>query len=107
MGPPVSDKLAEYVHQCTTKPIEKEKILELQRRSARPRNCDSLAVPQVNVGIWKELGKWHKLVDSHLQATQSLLAQGLPGVVEAKQALFSATSNRRMQSVLRNKPVLN
>jgi len=88
LGAPVSEKLATYVNQCSTKRIEKEQLAGMKRRCTRPENCPSLVVPQVNEGIWKELSKWNKSTDVHMQATQNLVAKGMAAVVEAKEALM-------------------
>ena len=88
LGALVLPKLAEYVHQCCSKRIDKENLTDMKRRCPRPANCPTLVVPQVNEGIWKELGKWTKATDVHMQATQNLVVQGMAGVVAAKETLM-------------------
>eukprot|EP00117_Sycon_ciliatum_P008100 scpid100733/ scgid10948/ len=84
----VVPKLAEYVTQCCSKRIDKEHFTDMKCRCPRPANCPTLVVPQVNEGIGKELGKWTKATDVHMEATQNLVVKGMAGVVAAKETLM-------------------
>ena len=89
-SPGVSPSLANYVSQCTRKRIDRDHLsTTLRQRCLRPENCESLVVPKVNPGIWKELDKGHRTKDVHLQSTQELLGRGLNAVVMAKDKLLN------------------
>ena len=80
-SPGVSPSSANYVSQCTRKRIDRDHLsTTLRQRCLRPENCESLVVPKVNPGIWKELDKGHRTKDVHLRSTQELLGRGLNAV---------------------------
>ena len=90
-SPGVSPSLANYVSQCTRKRIDRDHLsTTLRQQCLRPENCESLVVPKVNPGIWKELDKGHRTKDVHLQSTQELLGRGLNAVVMAKDKLLNS-----------------
>ena len=88
VGPAVADPLAAFVNQCSSKKIEKDKLHQLRSKNPRPSNCTALVVPQVNPCIWRELGRYQRLHDLHMQSCQGLVARGLSAVVQTKEALL-------------------
>ena len=69
-GPPISVSLAEYVTTCATKRIEREHLKSLRQKVKRPENCPQVVAPPVNPVIWRELDKFQRTRDVHLQTAQ-------------------------------------
>ena len=86
-GPAVSSQLADYVSQCASRRISKDKLADLKSRFPRPENCKALVVPKVNQCIWSELDKRYQAIDVHMQGAQDLVTRGVSAVVVAKELL--------------------
>ena len=91
-GSAVSEPLAKFVEQCATKRIQSDKLKELKDQRKRPSNCECLVVPQVNSMIWRELPKFQRSSDLHMQSTQGMVAKGVAAVVAAKEELAQLKS---------------
>ena len=92
-GPPISVSLAEYVTTCATKRIEREHLKSLRQKVKRPGNCPQVVAPPVNPVIWRELDKFQRTRDVHLQTAQELLVRGLLTVVQVKDKLMEASKS--------------
>ena len=92
-GPPISVSLAEYVTTCSTKRIEREHLKSLRQKVKRPEKCPQVVAPPVNPVIWRELDKFQRTRDVHLQTAQELLVKGLLTVVQVKEKLMEASKS--------------
>ena len=70
LGPKVSDALAKTINEAfSKKPIE-SKFKALAEKYCSPENCNLLAVPRVNPGIWNDLPRASRKLDVGLQEAQ-------------------------------------
>ena len=59
----------------------------------RPENCPQVVAPPVNPVIWRELDKFQRTRDVHLQTAQELLVKGLLTAVQVKEKLMEASKS--------------
>ena len=88
LGPKISEVFATYVEDCCRKRILSAELLKLKDRFQCPANCPALSVPTINPNLWAQLPREQKEQDKRPQNAQSLLPEGLTGVVQVKKRPF-------------------
>ena len=94
LGPAIRDPLATYATTCVTKRIERDHLKALKQKAKRPANCPNVVVPQVNPAIWRELDRFPKVRDVHMQSTQELSVRGLQLALAMKERLGSSEESK-------------
>ena len=94
LGPAIRDPLATYATTCVTKRIERDHLKALKQKAKRPANCPNVVVPQVNPAIWRELDRFSKVRDVHMQSTQELSVQSLQLALAMKERLSSSEESK-------------
>ena len=92
--PAIRDPLATYATTCVTKRIERDHLKALKQKAKRPANCPNVVVPQVNPAIWRELDRFPKVRDVHMQSTQELSARGLQLALAMKERPSSSEESK-------------
>ena len=85
--PATRDPLVRYATTCVTKRIARDHLKALKQKAKRPANCPNMVMPQVNPAIWRELDRFPKVRDVHMQSTQELLIRGLQLALAMKERL--------------------
>ncbi|VDI09337.1 Hypothetical predicted protein [Mytilus galloprovincialis] len=74
-GPKINSGLESYMNHGLRTRVNEEKYKEFTKKYDKPANVNSLKVPRVNIGIWKQMSLRNKDVDIKLQRLQNLLSK--------------------------------
>ena len=74
-GDDVSQKLADIINQRWTSKLEEPKLLKKMDKYSRPKNCEKLTVPRVNLEIWNTMNHSTRGTDLKLVNFQKTLVK--------------------------------
>ena len=94
LGPKMSDALAKRINEAfSKKPIE-SKFKALAEKYCSPENCNLLAVPRVNPGIWNDLPRASRKLDVGLQEAQKSAVHAAQAITLAVESLIQSKKGK-------------
>lgn len=97
-GPKINSKLAELVNEGLRTKSDEKNTKELSQLYAKPGNVNSLKVPRINPGVWKQLSRQNKDTDVKLQRVQNLMAKAFCPLLYLLDTFLDATEKQRSLS---------
>lgn len=97
-GPKIHDSLAKIVNESLRNKSNQQKIIELSKKYCKPSNVNSLKVPKVNSGVWRQLKYQTKDVDVKLQSIQNVVGKGLSPLLYLLDRLIAADGTNKGMS---------
>jgi hypothetical protein len=91
-GDEISACLATRIDSACTKKPAKEKLLKIQERYLRPKNCSFLLAPKVNPELWDDLSDNAKGRELELQSLQKLFVKSFYPLARMANKLVQAKS---------------
>jgi hypothetical protein len=90
VGADISGKLASIINKRFEKKLGADLRKEKQKVYTRPKNCERLKVPRVNIEVWRQLNAFQKKQDMRMANMQTTLCKATTAVALATEAILKA-----------------
>lgn len=99
VGPEIDSDLASLIDKIMREKANDDKILELKKQHATPKNCTTLTETKVNTGVWNNLDESARLTDLKIQKVQKSLIKGITIIVSQVNKFVNDTEESKEDAV--------